>query len=210
LIGLRLVAAHPDRFARVCIANTALPVPPPVLAAERIEAVRRFRAGPTPTMPEVMAAIARANETNFELAFAHWQKWCRDTEDLPVSLAIAGVVDGRTLTPEEIAAYDAPYPDPSYKMGPRAMPTHVPMLPDDPAREPNLAAWKTLEAWEKPFVCAFTDNDPVTAGREATFLERVPKARNRPIAGGGHFPQEGRAEEYASRILETIRQTPRG
>jgi len=206
LIGLRLVAAHADRFAGVCIANTGMPVPPATLPEERIAAVARFREGPTPTMPEVMQAIASAREKgNFEFGFAHWQKWCRDTEDLPVSLAIAGIVDGRTLTPEEIAAYDAPYPDASYKMGPRAMPTHVPTLPDDPSREPNIEAWKVFDAWEKPFVCAFTDNDPVSAGAEQPFLERVPKARNLPIEGGGHFLQEGRAEAFVSRVLETIR-----
>jgi haloalkane dehalogenase len=206
LIGLRLVAAHPDRFARVCIANTALPVPPDI-PAERVEAVRRFREGPTPTLAEVQQALSTPTEA-FELQFAHWQKWCWDTEDLPVSLAIAGVVDGRTLSAEEMAAYDAPFPDPTYKAGPRAMPTHVPMLPDDPSAAPNRAAWEVFEKWEKPFVCAFTDNDPVTAGREATFLERVPKAQNRPIQGGGHFLQEGRAEEYASRIAELIESTP--
>jgi haloalkane dehalogenase len=207
LIGLRVVADHPGRFARVCIANTALPVPPEI-PAERVAAARRFlREAPTPTFAEVAVALSTPTEA-FELAFAHWQKWCWETEDLPVSIPIAGMVDGRRLTPAEVAAYDAPYPDPRYKMGPRAMPSHVPILPGDPSAEANRNAWKVFEEWEKPFVCAFTDNDPVTAGREAEFLARVPKAQNRPIQGGGHFLQEGRAEAFTHAIAELIEATP--
>jgi haloalkane dehalogenase len=34
------------------------------------------------------------------------------------------------FTSDLVKAYDAPFPDPSFKMGPRAMPSHVPVLPD--------------------------------------------------------------------------------
>jgi haloalkane dehalogenase len=207
LIGLRMVAAHPDRFARVCIANTGLPVPQGV-TPERVEAVRRFRAeAPTPTLLEVMQALQKPGDA-FELSFAHWQKWCWDTEDLPVSMAVAGSVDGRTLSPAEIAAYDAPFPDPSFKMGCRAMPSQVPTLPDSPSVEANRRAWQRLEKWDKPFVCAFTDNDPVTKGLQQEFLEQVPGAQERPIQGGGHFLQEGRADELAGILADLVASTP--
>ena len=207
LIGLRMVAEHPERFARVCIGNTGLPVPPEI-PKERVEAVRRFRRdAPTPTLLDVMQAL-RSDGNAFEMKFAYWQKWCWETEDLPVALPIAGSVDGRQLSPGEIAAYDAPFPDPSFKMGCRAMPSQVPTLPGDPSTDANRRAWQVLEKWDKPFVCAFSDNDPVTRGRQREFLERVPTARERPISGGGHFLQEGRAAELAAILAELVASSP--
>ena len=207
LIGLRMVAENPERFARVIISNTGIPVPPEI-SDERVAAVRRFRAeAPTPTLPEVMNAFAGGGPQEPEASFAYWQKWCWDTEDLPVSAAIAGSLDGVQATPEEVAAYEAPYPDPSFKMGPRAMPSQVPTLPDDPSVPANRRAWEVFSKWEKPFLCAFTDNDPVTKGGEQRFLERVPGVEQRPIRGGGHFLQEGRAAEFSKVIAEFVAAT---
>ncbi|MFP6664575.1 MAG: haloalkane dehalogenase [Deltaproteobacteria bacterium] len=209
LIGLRLVAENQARFARVVIANTGLPTPadtPAEVAAE----VRRFRAeAPTPTMAEVMAALSGQSGGSQPLNFAHWQKWCWETEDLPVGLAVAGATGGKQLSAEEIAAYDAPFPDASYKMGARAMPTHVPTLADDPSVAANLRAWEVLRKWEKPFVCAFSDNDPVSGGGEKRFIAKVPGAQNRThitINGGGHFLQEAKGEELAAIVAKLIRE----
>jgi haloalkane dehalogenase len=81
------------------------------------------------------------------------------------------------------------------------------MLPSDPSLAANEATWKVLEAWQKPFLCAFSDNDPVTGNMERGFIDRVPgaKGRDRPgIHGGGHFLQEGRASELAQIIDDFI------
>lgn len=210
LIGLRVVAQNPERFDRVVVANTALPVPPEV-SPELVEEVRRFRAeAPTPSMLEVMEALQRNEPERMPANFAYWQKWCWESEDLPVSVAIAGSVDGRTLAPEEVAAYEAPFPTPEYKMGPRAMPSHVPMLPDDPSVPANRRAWEVFHKWEKPLLCAFSSNDPVTAGGDQPFRERVPGAAGQPhvtIEGGGHFLQEGRARELSEVIANFVKST---
>ncbi len=207
LIGLRLAAENPDRFARIVVANTGLPTPEPI-SKDRIRAVRDYRANaPTPTLPEVMAAIGNPDPGAPEMAFAHWQKWTWESEDLPVGMMIAGTIDGRTLTPEEVAAYDAPFPDASFKMGPRAMPSQVPTLPDDPSIEANRRAWGVLGKWEKPLLCAFSNNDPVTAGADQRFERDVPGARgqaHRTIEGGGHFLQEGRGEQLAKIVADFI------
>ncbi|MFT5694381.1 MAG: haloalkane dehalogenase [Myxococcota bacterium] len=201
LIGLRLVAENSERFKRVVIANTGLPVPDASMSDERVAVVREYREnGPNPSLPEVMQAIAAVDPKSPEVGFAYWQKWCWDTEDLPISAVLAGSVNGRVLSPEEVAAYDAPFPDPSFKMGCRAMPSQVPMLRGDPSTAANMAAWEVFEKFEKPFLCAFSDNDPLTAGGEAAFIKRVPGAKGRPhskISGGGHFLQEGRGDELA-------------
>ncbi len=207
LIGLRMVAENPDRFARVVVANTGLPVPQGV-SAERAEAVREFRrSAPTPTMPEMAAALANPDRERPEMSFAHWQKFTWETEDPPIGMLIAGSVDGRTLSPEETAAYDAPFPDPSYKMGPRAMPSQVPTLSDDPSVAANLRAWGVFAKWEKPLLCAFSDNDPVTGGGARPFRESVPGAQGQPhatIEGGGHFLQEGRGDVLAKLIVDFV------
>ncbi len=208
LIGLRMVAENPDRFARVVVSNTALPAPQDVPHAQA-DALREFRRTlPTPTMQEMARALANPDPAAPGRSFAYWQKWTWETEDIPVGLLVAGVVDGRTLSPAEISAYDAPFPDASYKMGPRAMPSQVPTLPDDPALPGNLRAWQVLEKWERPFLCAFTDNDPVSKGFDRAFRERVPGSRGQPhttIHGGGHFVQEGRGELFARLVVDFVK-----
>ncbi len=210
LIGLRMVAENPDRFARVVVANTGLPAPsdtPP----DQAESLREFRRTlPTPTMQEVAQALGNP-DPDPRRTFIYWQKWTWETEDIPIGMLIAGSVDGRTLSPQEAAAYDAPFPDPSYKMGPRAMPSQVPTLPGDPSLAANLRAWEVFEKWEKPFLCAFSDNDPVTKGADQMFRERIPGTQGQPhttIQGGGHFLQEGRGEVLAKLVVDFVKSTP--
>ena len=207
LIGLRMVAENPDRFARVVIGNTGLPCPEGV-SPERNDFVHEFRrSAPTPTMPEMAQALGNPDSEHPERTFAYWQKYTWETEDPPVGLLIAGSVDGRTLGAEEIAAYDAPFPDASYKMAVRAMPSQVPTLSDDPTLPAQKAAWEVFAKWEKPFLCAFCDNDPVTRGGDRPFRERVPGAQGQPhvtIEGGSHFFQEGRAAELAKVIIDFV------
>ncbi|MEE2662894.1 MAG: haloalkane dehalogenase [Myxococcota bacterium] len=207
LIGLRMVAENPERFASVVIANSGLPAPEGV-SEERARAVREWRANTPPlTIPEVMNALSNPDRERPEATFAYWQKWTWESEDLPVALTVAGVVDGRTLSPAEVAAYDAPFPDPSFKMGPRAMPSQVPTLSDDPSLPANLKAWEVLSKWEKPFLCAFSDNDPVTAGADKELLRRIPGTKgqsHQTIRGGGHFVQEGRGEELAKIVVDFV------
>jgi haloalkane dehalogenase len=208
LIGLRMVAENPDRFSSVVIANSGLPAPTGI-PQERAEAVRSWRANtPAITIAEVMEALSNPDAERPERTFAYWQKWTWETEDLPVALTIVGTIDGRTMSPEEVAAYDAPFPDPSFKMGPRAMPSQVPTLSDDPSLPANLKAWEVLEKWEKPFLCAFSDNDPVTGGADKVLCQRIPGTRGQPhqtIQGGGHFLQEGRGEELAAIVVDFVK-----
>ena len=207
LIGLRMVAENPERFDRVVAANTGLPNPTEI-SQERIDAVKTFRRdAPTPTMQEVMQALGSPDREHPERTFAYWQKWSWESEDLPIGMLIAGSVDGRQLTPGEIAAYDAPFPDASYKMGPRAMPSQVPMLPDDPSVPANRRAWEVFSKWEKPFLCAFSDNDPVTAGADR-MASAIPGGKGQPhvtIKGGGHFLQEGRGEQLARVVADFVK-----
>ncbi len=114
------------------------------------------------------------------------------------------------LSDDVIAGYDAPFPDESYKEGARQFPLLVPTSPDDPASEPNRTAWETLRRFDRPFLCAFSDSDPIMAGADRPFREEVPGAAGRPhttIVGGGHFLQEDRGPELAAVVASFIEGT---
>lgn len=174
LIGLRLVAAFPERFARVIVANTGLPT----------------GSGMTDG----------------------FKAWLTMSQSIPVFPAgmIVNMGSLRELSPAEIAAYDAPYPDETYKAGARIFPTLVPVTPEHASVAENKAAWTVLEAFDRPFLTAFSDGDPVTKGGDLAFQERVPGARGQRhtiIQGGGHFLQEDRPAEIAALINSFIAET---
>ncbi|MEM9621594.1 MAG: haloalkane dehalogenase [Pseudomonadota bacterium] len=228
LIGLRLVVNHPERFARVVISNTGLPYNPD-LPAEVVQKVEAFRANaPTPSLIEMQQALSGMGDAEPAQKFAYWQKWCWETDNLPIGFIMSMSIEqpsrpmqalkflmhklGSTSPlPTALArAYDAPFPDPSYKMGPRAMPSQVPTLPTSPELEAQREAWEFFASFDKPFLCAFADNDPVTRDGEALFLERVPGCQGLPhttIKGGGHFVQENAPEQVAQVIIDLIRST---
>jgi len=175
LIGLRLVAENPDRFARVVAANTFLPT----------------------------------GDRNPGDAFLAWQKFSQETPEFPVGRIVNG---GCTtdLSDAVIAAYDAPFPDETYKEGARQFPVLVPTTPDDPASEANRKAWEVLGEWTKPFLCAFSDRDPITAGADAVLRADIPGTKGQPhtvIEGGGHFLQEDRGEHLATVVAEFVTST---
>ena len=232
LIGLRLVAAHSERFDRVAISNTGLPYNPDVPQA-LVDEVETYRAtAPTPnliSMTREMRGLSwEGKAANPARLFAVWQKFCWETDHLPIGLMLSLMTEPqsnlikitkallyrlgmRSPIPSPTAkAYDAPFPEPKYTMGPRAMPSQVPSLPTSPSLEQQRLAWEFFEQFEKPFVCAFTDDDPVTKGGDATFIKRVPGAYGQPhttIRGGGHFVQETRPKEISQVIIDLVSRT---
>src|SRR6478735_3139179 len=98
-------------------------------------------------------------------AFRAWRTFSQDVETFPTGVIVNGGCTTE-LSPDVIAAYDAPFPDESYKEGARQFPTLVPSTPDDPASDANRAAWEALERFERPVLCAFGDSDPITAGAD--------------------------------------------
>ncbi|MEJ2868218.1 haloalkane dehalogenase [Actinomycetospora sp. OC33-EN08] len=118
----------------------------------------------------------------------------------------------RGLAPTARAAYDAPFPDESYKAGPRAMPLLVPTRPDDPETSANRAAWEALGHYTRPFLLAFSDSDPITGPMAPMLREHVPGAADREHAvlhGAGHFLQEDAGAELGSIVVGLVRQLAR-
>ena len=165
--------------------------------------------------PDRFARVVAANtslptgDTDPGEAFRTWRTFSQEVEVFPTG-AIVNMGSTTDLTPEVIAAYDAPFPDQTYVEGARQFPLLVPASPDDPATEANRAAWTVLEQFDKPFLTAFSDGDPITAGANRALEERIPGARGREhvtIAGGGHFLQEDRGPELAAAVVAFVRST---
>lgn len=172
LVGLRLVAENPERFARVIIGNTGLPT------------------GEHPPSE----------------AFMQWQKFSQESPVFP----IGQILNGATITElsdAEIAAYDAPFPDETYKEGARIFPSLVPTSVDDPAVPANLAAWDVFKAWDKPLICCFSDSDPVSAGGDVPWMKLVPGAAGQPhvtVENAHHFFQEDGAPQLAHIVIDAV------
>jgi len=148
MIGLRLVAENPDRFAAVMAANTGLP-------------------------------IGKGKPLE---AFLKWQEFSKVVPVFPTGQVLQGATV-RELTPEEVAAYDAPYPDESYKAGARIFPA---LVPTDPSMEG-------------------VTEDPVSKGGEKVFQKLIPGAKGQPheiLKGGGHFLQEDVHAELSEKLIE--------
>ncbi len=212
LIGLRAATEQPQRFARIVAANTALPDAKGVADADakRVgDAMRSYYAGlPVHQSAAEMGMAMRGDRSG--MGFLHWVKFCAETPALRVS-DVVRVSSGGTLGDAPAAAYDAPFPSDRHMAGARQFPSLVPIMPDNPAIAANRAAWQVLEQWQKPFLTAFSDGDPVTAGQHARFQESVPGAKaqkHATIAGAGHFLQEEKPNELAGAVLQFIADTP--
>jgi haloalkane dehalogenase len=172
LIGLRLVAEHPERFARVVLANTGLPT------------------GDVPMTD----------------AFFAWQQFSQQAPQFEIGKIVSAGCTTK-LAPEVVSAYDAPFPDDSFKAGARIFPTLVPTSPQDPAAEANRRAWEVLSRWDKPLLTAFSDQDAITAGGERVFQKLVPGAAGQPhatIVGAKHFLQEDAGPELARVVIDFL------
>lgn len=172
LVGLRLVAEHPDRFARVAIGNGGLPT-----GDERISE-----------------------------AFLAWQTFSQTVPEMPVGAIVGG---GCATKPSDdvIAAYDAPFPDESFKEAVRILPTLVPTTPEDPAHDDQVRAWEVLRGFTKPFLTCYSDKDPITKGADAKFLREVPGTNGQPhttIVDGGHFLQEDEGAQLGAVLANFI------
>jgi haloalkane dehalogenase len=167
------------------------------LAAEHPDRVARIVAANTglPTgdadMPEVWWRFRRAVEEAEALDIGRFvQSGC-----------------ATQLADEVRAAYDAPFPDESFKAGPRAMPGLVPTRPDDPASDANRAAWQRLTHGDTPFLAAFSDGDPITGAMAPILRRSMPGARglDHPvITGAGHFLQEDAGERLGQVVADFI------
>ena len=200
LIGLRLVAAFPERFARVVLANGGMPTG--MIPEEYTQALKEAYK----TLPVVKAEelVERLRDESGIPGFLYWRKFCAESPELDIGHLMA-IVSAAPLAEGAIAAYRAPFPDQSYMAGVRRFPSLVPVFHDEPEVEENKAAWDVLRRFDKPFMLAFSDHDPVTAGGDRKFREEVPGCAgvdHRTIEDAGHFLQQDQPGQCVQAILD--------
>ena len=227
LIGLRMISDNPYRFDKVSIGNTGLPYMPNT-PKEIIEEVKKFRSSKIKLTPLSMSKEVRkmdSGKTHPALKFMYWQKFCWDTKNLPVGLLNSTMMEGKPMNEIRnhyifhklglskispymsnlMKAYEAPYPSPKYKMGCRAMPSHVPIIPDQ-SLDAQKKAREFFNKTDKPFLSVFAGDDPVTNAMEQDVLKMVPNAISAPNIGGGHFYQWTKPKELSKVLSDFIKQ----
>ena len=203
-VGLMVVANVPDRFDRIIVSNGGLPY----FKGDAKQAEQIFNKFVSEAEPEVWNAKDKdgfVSEYGPNASFIRWVAYALKAPELP----IGDMVQNHTFTKlsdEEIAAYDAPFPDERYKAGARVFPslsiTHL---------EANTKAWKEVfHVWEKPFLTAYAEHELVTRDGEKIFQTKIPGAKNQPhvtIKDASHFIQDDKGEELAQLIIDFIART---
>ena len=201
LVGLRVVAEEPDRFSRVIASNTGLIAPGRGL----INDIRGFFLGPIFKLTIWLQGPATWEEFIGGSGFSNWIRYSRYTDNIDVG----GVMQTLgSVSSEERLGYEAPYPNASYKAGAQIFPYLIP----SELRKNEMAFRNVLEKWNKPFLIANSDNDPVTGNNPGIVegLKRIPSAQEIVIKGPGHFIQEEAGPEYAQLIIDFINGNPQG
>lgn len=136
--------------------------------------------------------------------FMAWKNYAMSTPDLPIGPLIARGTPH--LTPQEIAAYEAPYPSPEYKAGAQIFPALVPVSPDmDGVDESRAAAKFWSEDWQGQSFMAIGMQDPVLGPAAMHGLRAMIKGCPEPleVVDGGHFVQEW-GEQIAIAALKSF------
>lgn len=144
--------------------------------------------------------------------FLRWREFAASQVDLPVGFIMRRtLVGGDEIDVRVIAAYEAPFPDATYKAGAMQFPLLVPITPDDPGSEGMRRTRQALARWQKPALVMFADGDPITRGGDHYFRRLIPSAAQEPeivIAGASHFLQEDAGEVLAGHIAEFMQRRP--
>ena len=201
LVGLRVVANEPDRFSRIIASNTSLIAP----GRGFFKDLMSFISYPLFKLSIWFQGPATWEEFIGGDGFTGWIRYSRYTDNIDVG----GIMQTLgNVSDSERVGYEAPYPNATYKAGAQIFPYLIP----SELRKNEKAYRDVFEKWEKPFLIANSDNDPVTGNnpRMVEMLKRIPSAEEILIRGPGHFLQEEAGPEYAQLIIDFINGNPKG
>ena len=161
----------------------------------------------------VLNTFLPTGEDKISEAFLQWRAFSQKVGTrMQVGRLIAQTITSFKLPAEVVAAYDAPYPDDSYKAGAAVFPSLVPITPEMPGAAEMKAARRKLSQWRKPVQVMFSDGDPILGGAAGFFRRLFPTAADQPeitIRGAGHFLQEEKGAEIAAEVIAFMGRTPR-
>ncbi|MEM7004776.1 MAG: haloalkane dehalogenase [Pseudomonadota bacterium] len=198
LIGLRIIPEDSDRYARVMISNTGLPGAGGIggWVGYPLFRIGVWRKG------EVQALDVEGGE----LDFLDWVAFAKTTDNFDMKTLFQSATY-RDLSDEELAGYQAPFADESHMAGARVFP----YLVASQLRQNQRAMNRFWAEWDKPFLTAFGDSDPVTAGGDVIWQETVPGAagqRHVTVENASHFIQDDQPEELVRLLRDFIEQNP--
>ena len=199
LVGFRVIAEEPERFSGIIASNTSLIAPGRGFFRDLLSHISYplFKLGIWIQGPATWEEFIGGD------GFTGWIRYSRYTDNIDVG----GIMQTLgNVSDEERAGYEAPYPNATYKAGAQIFPYLIP----SELRKNEMAYREVFEKWNKPFLIANSDNDPVTSNnpRLAEMLKRVPTAKEILIKGPGHFIQEEAGPEYAQLIIDFINGNP--
>lgn len=204
LIGLRTMAENEARFSRCVLANGGLPDGTGIPEEMAPQLHKLLEA--TPALSAIEMAMKLGGETEDRPPFMYWVRHCDEHPDFhPAAIMKLSL---KQCDDEEERAWAAPFPSEEYMAGARQFPSLVPIIPDNPALPANRAAWEVLRKFDKPFITAFADGDPVTRGGEKRFIEEVPGAKGQAhtiLKGAGHFLQDDVPEELSRVVIDFVK-----
>ncbi len=136
--------------------------------------------------------------------FLAWRDWANKNPDLDIGRLMARACPH--LTAGECAAYEAPFPDASYKAGVRRFPNLVPDRPDAPGAKLSRRAREWLrKEWSGETFMAIGMKDPVLGAPVMRNLRKIIRGCPEPfqVQEAGHFVQEW-GEEVAKKALASF------
>ena len=200
LIGLRVVADHPEWFARVVVANGRLPLVP--------EGVQLIEVADPPVPDSTLTLLFPCGEARLT-CFERWANYAlTGTAFHPAEVLQSGTAV--ELTEAELAAYDAPFPDRIFMSGARTCPSLVNTLGEPPTNE---AAWEFYDRTQMPILTLFGRLD-LNLGSEAVqaeMAERPPGAEGQAhhsYPDAVHFIQEDKGVDLAERVVAFMEANP--
>jgi haloalkane dehalogenase len=150
-----------------------------------------------------------------EESFSRWRDVIsQQVENFSLVMDRATVAD---LSPTDLIAYDAPFPDNRYTAGPRQLPAEVPFDPASPEAVENREALALWANWEKPLMTLFAEPDGggVTAGGQAQLRDLAPGAEGQPHLNfstdlAGHYIREDIPDTIVRYLIEFMEGTYTG
>ena len=187
ILGLTLPLDAPERYTRLLVINTMLPLEPE------------------------SSQLAWDLNHDAVSGFAQWHKFSQANDDWDVGELIHQTCRKQT-SPQTVAAYNAPFPNKDYKTGVNVFPTLVPFSPRQDGyalgRE-ALHFWK--HHWKGPAFMAVGARDmvipPTLMNRLASSIHGCSKPLVLPETG--HFVQEQSGPTVAQAALDYFEQWER-
>lgn len=197
MIGLRVLANNPEWLDRLIVANTAL---------AEIKSPARLIMPSVLKFNRKLAGKSSIKELAENMTYGNWAGYFTHSDQLEIG-KIMQLLTTKNLSKEEINAYDAPYPDPTYYAAPRKMPEIVVSDLSDVYDD-----WQKLKEWKHPVLTLFSDDDPFLKdqGYDTLFQTNFPGAAGQPhitVTDASHFLQEDQFDELTSRMLGWLKQT---